>query len=259
MEHVLASLDIWFRANGLKVNAAKTQLMLLGSPPNLRNIQNIKIKFREHDLLSVSEAKNLGLSFDSTLSWSPHVESVTRRCFGVLSGLSHLRGHLPPSVISALVNALVFSQIRYCISVYGNGTKKNLSRIQKVINYAAKVIFGRKKYDHVSDLMRRLGWLSSTDLTEYHTLSLVHKVRSYGEPEGLAASLTTVADTRDRTTRQNHLLHVPRSRSEMGKRRFCCRGPARYNSLPADMACLPVPAFNRRLRRHLIQAHLAPD
>ena len=32
MENVVASLDIWFRANGLKVNAAKTQLMLLDSP-----------------------------------------------------------------------------------------------------------------------------------------------------------------------------------------------------------------------------------
>lgn len=31
MEQALASLDLWFRANGLKVNASKTQLMLLGS------------------------------------------------------------------------------------------------------------------------------------------------------------------------------------------------------------------------------------
>ena len=38
MEKVLASLDIWFRANGLKVNATKTQLMLLGSPQNLRTL-----------------------------------------------------------------------------------------------------------------------------------------------------------------------------------------------------------------------------
>ena len=41
------------------------------------------------------------------------------------------------------------------------------------MNYAAKVIFGRKKYDHVSDLLGRLGWLSADELVSYHTLCLV--------------------------------------------------------------------------------------
>ena len=84
-----------------------------------------------------------------------------------------------------------------------------MSRIQNVISYAAKVIFGRKEYDHVSELLRRLGWLSAKDLATYHTLSLVHKVRRHGEPEGLAAGLTTVAAIRERTTRQDHLCVCP--------------------------------------------------
>ena len=58
MEHVLRSLDIWFRSNGLKVNATKTQLMLLGSPQNLQSLPVIRVVFRDHPLLPVSEAKN---------------------------------------------------------------------------------------------------------------------------------------------------------------------------------------------------------
>ena len=238
MENVLASLDIWFRANGLKVNAAKTQLMLLGSPQNLRTLPDIKVTFREHDLHPISETKNLGLTFDRSLSWTAHVSNITKSCFGVLSGLSHLRGHLPPAVIPTLVDALVVSQVRYCISVYGGTTKQNLSRVQKIINYAAKVVFGRKKYDHVSDLLGRLGWLSAEELS-YHSLGLVHKVRCSGEPEVLAADLTTVAEARGRdltaVTRQDSLLFVPRSRTEMGRRHFQCRGPALYNALPSDL------------------------
>ena len=144
MELVLASLDNWFRANGLKVNADKTQLMLLDSAQNLRNAPNVTVKFRDHSLVPISEAKNLGLTFDRTLNWDAHVTSVTRRCFGILSGISHLRGRLPSSVISVLVNALVLSHVRYCITIYGNGSRKNLARIQKIINYGAKIIFGRK-------------------------------------------------------------------------------------------------------------------
>ena len=120
------------------------------------------------------------------------------------------------------------------------------------------MIFGRKKYDHVSDLLRRLGWLGAEDLASYHTLSLLHKVRCRGEPGELAEKLTTVSETRERTTRQDHDLYVPRSRTEMGKRRFLCRGPVLYNSLPPDMRQLPVSVFGRHLRRHLLDARVVP-
>ena len=45
MERALALIDRWFQANGLKVNAAKAQLMLLGSPQNLRSM-DIKVKLQ---------------------------------------------------------------------------------------------------------------------------------------------------------------------------------------------------------------------
>ena len=265
MERTLSSLDIWFRANGLKVNAEKTQLMLLGSAQNLRNAPNFTVKFRDHILSPIPEAKNLGLTFDRTLNWDAHVTSLTRRCFGTLSVLSHLRGRLPSSVISVLVNALVLSQVRYCITIYGNGSKKNVSRIQKIINYGAKMIFGRKKYDHVSDLLEKLHWLNAENLIHYHTLCTAHKVLRLGEPVDLAAGFATVAEMREvqgvtgRATRQDSDLHVPRSHTEMGKRRFRCRSPRLYNDLPPDLSGLPVPLFPRRLRRYLSAQSSAPD
>ena len=251
MERALTSLDGWFQASGLKVNAAKTQLMLLGSAQNLRNVPNFTVKFRDHHLLPVSDAKNLGMTFDRTLSWDSHVSAVTRRCFGTLCGLSHLRNHLPPSVVTTLVEALVLSQIRYCISVYGNCTQTNLSRIQKIINFAAKVIFGRKKFDHVSDLLGNLGWLSANQLARYHSLCLLHKVRLTGEPEILSNDLVQMHETRQRSTRQDHHLRVPRSRSAMGQRRFSSRAPSEYNRLPPDVKRLPVHLFAGHLKRYL--------
>ena len=257
MEQTLVSLDLWFRANGLKVNAGKTQLMLLGSAQNLRSAPNVTVKFRDHVIIPVSEAQNLGLTFDRNLTWNAHVTNVTKRCFGILSGLSHLKERLPSSVISVLVNALVLSQVRYCISVYGNGSKKNLAMIQKTINYGAKIIFGRKKYDHVSDLLERLRWLSAENLVVHSTLCMVQKLLRFGEPQALAAGFATVADVRSssgapaRVTRQDHALYVPRSRTEAGKRRFMSRGPDLYNRLPSDQQGLPVPVFKRRLRRQL--------
>ena len=73
--------------------------------------------------------------------------------------------------------------------MYDNGINKNLTRIQKVVNYAAKVIFGRKKFDHVSDLLGNLGWLNASELISYHTLCLTHKVRRMGERETIVRAM----------------------------------------------------------------------
>ena len=253
LERILASLDEWFRHNGLKVNAEKTQLMLFGSQQNVSSVPHFTVKFRDHILVPCSEAKNLGLVFDRTLSWNSHVSLVSKRCFGILSGLSHLKHSLPASVLLTLINALVLSQVRYCLSVYGNGSQLNMSRIQKVLNFAAKLIFGRKKYDHVSDLHQRLGWLSAADLGRYHTIVLTHKVLCSGEPDSLASELRTVSEVHSRPTRQDSDLFVPRSRTEMGKRRFSVRAPKFYNSLPSHFRQLPAVSFPRQLRKHLLE------
>ena len=63
------------------------------------------------------EVKNLGLTFDRTLSWDAHVSMIRRRCMGMLAGLSHVRHYLPDGVITTLVSALVLSQVRYCLTV----------------------------------------------------------------------------------------------------------------------------------------------
>ena len=159
--------------------------MVLGSRQNVRSISPFAVKFRDHRLVPCSEAKNLGLVFDRALSWNSHISLITKRCFGILSGLSDLRHCLPHGLMVTLVNVVVLSQVRYCLTVYGNSTSANLSRIQKIINFSAKVIFGRKKkIDYVSDLLQRLGWLSADDLVAMHTLTLLHKT---GEPEVLAS------------------------------------------------------------------------
>ena len=81
-----------------------------------------------------AEVKNLGVVFDSTLSWESHVSELSRQCTGVLIGLSHCRHYLPDGVIKVLVSALVLTRIRYCLAVYGNGTQKNFDRLQRVLN-----------------------------------------------------------------------------------------------------------------------------
>ena len=91
MEASLSSLNVWFSSHALKVNATKTQFMVFGSRQNLRNLPDFKISFRDTELQSCAQVGNLGVVFYRTLSWEAHVSELSRRCMGVLIGLSHAR------------------------------------------------------------------------------------------------------------------------------------------------------------------------
>ena len=232
MEASLASLNAWFCAHALKVNASKTQLMVFGSRQNLRNLPRFKISFRDAELQPCAQARNLGVVFDGALTWEAHIAELSRRCTGVLIGLSHARHCLPDGILKTIVTALVISRVQYCLTIYGNGSQQNFDRLQKIMNFAARVIFGRRKFDHVSGLRDSLGWIPPKAMADIQTLITAQKIVRNGEPEELAAMFKNNSDARERSTRQDHLLHLPRSRLETGKRRFGYRAAALINSLP---------------------------
>ena len=206
--------------------------MVFGSRQNLRNLPRFKISFRDAELLPCAQVGNLGVVFDGALTWEAHVAELSRRCMGVLIGLSHARHCLPDGILKTIVTALVISRVQYCLTVYGNGSQKNFDRLQKILNFAARVIFGRRKFDHVSGLRDSLGWMPPKAMADVKTMVTAQKIISNGEPEALAAIFMNNSDARERSTRQDHLFHLPRSRLETGKRRFGYRAAALLNSLP---------------------------
>lgn len=250
MEASLETLNKWFHSNALKVNASKTQLMIFGSRQNLKHLPPVVVSFRDAELEPCAQAGNLGVVFDSSLTWEAHVTELSRRCMGLLIGLSHVRHCLPDGVIKTIVTALVISRVNYCLSVYGNGTKKNLNRLQKILNFATRVIFGRRKFDHVTDLREKLNWMPPEYMYKLQTMATAHKAIHYGEPVALASMFTKNRDssTRDRNTRQDNLLQLQRPRLETGKRRFSYRAAALLNDLPPDLSQLPPSKFARAVK-----------
>ena len=88
-------------------------------------------------------------------------------------------------------------------------------------------------------------------MSDYQTLVIAHKAMQRGEPEDLAALFVCNHNTRDRHTRQDLLLHLPRPRLETGKRRFGYRAAALLNSLPPQVMQLAPTSFARAARTAL--------
>ena len=187
---------------------------------------------------------------DSNLTYEPHIDHVVKRCNGILIGLLHARHILPRKILPLLVDTLVLSHLRYCCTVYGNSASAtSLKRLQKVMNFAARVVSGRRKFQHISDVLTELGWMSVQQLVSYSTLCATHKILVTGEPECIRAALLLNRDVTTRVTRQADHLHVSRARTEWGKGTFIYRACELFNEFASDIVHVPVGRFKSEVKR----------
>lgn len=219
----------------MMINATKTELMLCGDRRQLAQIREpLKVNFMGQTVSSSDTTKNLGLIMDSELSWQSHITHITNRCFGILIGLMHARHLVPVSVLPRVVDALVLSHVRYCSAVYGSANRTQLMRLNRIFKFAARVISGRRKFDHISDVIKHLGWLSAENTIIRNDICLLHTIIINSKPEVIRSKLSYNYERVSRDTRQTNQLHLPLAHTNHLKRSFIYRTSALYNTHVID-------------------------
>ncbi len=61
-----------------------------------------------------------------------------------------------------IVQALALSLVIYRSTVWGTTGKTNILKVEKIKNFAAKVIDGKaRKFDHITPILSELKWLTT--------------------------------------------------------------------------------------------------
>ena len=176
--------------------------------------------------------KILGVTVDSHLCWDSYVGIVVQRCNVILIGLARLRHKLPKCTRQLLVESLVFPHIRYCLTVWGSCSASLKARVPKVINSGACVVSGLGRRDHVTPVLRELGWGTVNEMLRERDIAVMSRLLS---PECKAQVLTEQLLYRsDVSARQNAVvngqLQLPRVRTEFARRSFMYRAVSAWNS-----------------------------
>ena len=69
----------------------------------------------------------------------------------------------------------IFSKLYYCSTVWSGTTQKNIKKLQ-VQNFAARIVTGTRKYDHITPALDKLGWLSVYDSLLYRDAIMMYKI-----------------------------------------------------------------------------------
>ena len=153
----ISKVKAWATANMLKLNDNKTELMLFTSKrtKHLHNlltsitIGNAQFPFKQ-------SVKNLGFAIDCHLSMNAHVSNIAQTCYLELRRLASIRRFLTSIATATLVSASVLSRIDYCSSLLLGSTHDVTSNLQRMQNYAARVILRLPKSSSITIHLKSL-------------------------------------------------------------------------------------------------------
>ena len=141
IQSCIGDVKAWATANMHKLNYNKTELMLdtsnrtkhLHNLPTSITISNAQFPFKQ-------TVKNMGLTLDCHLTMNAHVSKIAQKCYIELRRLVSIRRFLTSTATATLVSALVLSRIDYCNLLLFGSTHDVTSHLQRIQNYAARVI-----------------------------------------------------------------------------------------------------------------------
>ena len=164
---------------------------------------SFKLSFLSKDLLPTDSVKELGVIFDPTLSFDCHITALAASCFSRLAEINRAKHAFNSNLLVIIINALVFSKLYYCSTVWSNTSDKNLLKLQHVQNFAARIISGKRKFDHITPVLRDLQWLSVRQQLYLGDAVFAFKCMTGCAPDYLRSKLVTRGQVCCRVTRNS--------------------------------------------------------
>ncbi|XP_065923823.1 uncharacterized protein [Magallana gigas] len=131
MENCMASVRSGMTVNKLKVNNAKTEVMVVASSHNQGRLRDISIKISEAIVTPRPNVKkNLGAVLDATLSMEKQVSSVARKMHFNIRRFSKVKHHLTLEACENVINATVISYLDYHNALQLGITDRQMHQLQ---------------------------------------------------------------------------------------------------------------------------------
>ena len=244
MQSCISDDKAWATSNMHRHNNSKTELMLvtskrskhLQSLPSTITIGNAQISFK----LSV---KNLGFTLYCHLTINAHVSNIARTCYIEHRRLASIRRFLTSTATATLVSAFVLSRIDYCNSLLFGSTHDVTSHLQRIQNYAARVILHLSMSSSITIHLKSLHWLPVKVRSTYKIAWLCYHCHSSTAPSYVTDMLHKkplhTCNTRSSLYTMPLLNRPAHIMATLGDRSFSFASSLVWKSIPNYARCAP--------------------
>lgn len=232
--------------------------MVIGTKRQTQTIVALKpnVSIMGKQLELVSEARNLGLNFDSQLRFENHVVDLARNCFYRLKVLYRIRSFISIDVRIKLCETLVLSKLNYCLGVYGPCLYKKTERIvQRIQNACARFCFPIPPRSHVSPFLNKSNLLKMQYRLTLMYACQLHDIMKYNKPKYLSDKLSwRYSDSTRFSARScSIVLTIPQHRTAAFRGGFSYRASKCWNDIPPPLRSIKSKiTFKKALREYLL-------
>ena len=256
LEGTLYRIKDWMDSNSLKMNTTKTELAFFGSRVMLSKAVCGSVNVAG-DIVNPSEQiKYLGVQLDSSLTLDRFVSAKIKNAAAAIKGIKAIRQYIDLATAKLLVCSLVLTHLDYVNSILCGLPSYQLERLQRIQNWAARVVLG-SGYDDSRSALKTLHWLPVKERVDFKLLCLVHKCLHNAAPKYLCDLLSLKNFQRNTRASTTHLtLNIPRTKkATFASRAFSVYGPMVWNSLPSNLReVTDFKTFKRCIKTHLFKS-----
>lgn len=244
----------------LVLNGSKSTFILFGRKRDRTEFQQQKFRLEVNAeaINHASTVNNLGLIMDEDLRFTKHISNCLKKAYLGLRTIYHHRQFLNKNNKIKLCEALVLSHLNYCDVVYGSSIySSDVGRIQKLQNGCLRLIFGIRKYEHISHTFRDINWLNMLNRRRLHAATLFFKVLSHKAPQYLYKRIKFRSDVHTLNLRFRGSLTPPLHKTELYKRSFSYCITKCMNNLPVSTNRKSLSRFRGDYYSYLISEQLS--
>ena len=223
-------------ADKLKLNDDKTELIVIGTRPQLDKISISELRIDHVKVSAVCNVRNLGKWFDNHLSMKTAINKTCQSELYHLHNIGRIKRFLSFEGRKSIVHAVVMSRIDYCNSLlYGVAATNQFQRVQ---NAAVRLVWSLPRHEHVTSSFIRLHWLPIKFRINLKIAMLcfkwIHGHALNYLKRMVAIQKTSIYNLRSSTSIQLE-DHSRRSKETLGDRAFSDASAKIWSSLPKSL------------------------
>ncbi|KAF7238948.1 N-terminal EF-hand calcium-binding protein 3 [Varanus komodoensis] len=207
LNRCLAEVMEWMRANKLKLNPDKTEVLLVGGSGFGEG--GFDLVLNGATLPLRDKVRSLGVLLDPELSLEAQVTAVARSAFLQLRLIHQLHPYLEYDCLAKVTHALVTSRLDFCNALYMGLPLKTVQTLQLVQNRAARLLTGTGRYAHMTPVLRQLHWLPIEARAQFKVLVMTYKALNSLGPGYLNERLRPYMPDRPLRSAGESLLREP--------------------------------------------------
>lgn len=220
--------------NNLVVNEDKTQQLIFGA----RKHQTVHLP----NIEAATEAKYLGVIIDKDLKWTSHIDDLCRKLSIGLYVIKRIKSISDEASAKIAYFALLESNLRYGLLIWGNSSAGNLQRVLVSQKKAIRALAGLQPRESCRPAFINLSILTVVSLYVLEAVIYVHE-RDF--PRG--------SQRHQHNTRRATDFQLPAHRLSLFEEKPSYMGLKLWNCLPEDLKKLEMAKFKKKVKLWLLQ------